>query len=104
MGWVYLLVAIGSEVLATSLLRSTHGFSRLLPSLACTAGYVASVVLLSLAVRRIEVGTAYAVWAGLGTVTIVLIAALFLQEPVTVAKVAGVLLVVAGVVLLNVSG
>ena len=104
MGWVYLIVAIACEVVATSLIKSTHGFSRLLPSLVCAAGYAASIALLALAVRHIEVGTAYAVWAGLGTVTVVVIAALFLDEPVTLLKASGVALVVVGVVLLNLSG
>jgi small multidrug resistance pump len=103
-GWVYLVGAILLEVAATSLIKSTHGFSRLLPSLACAAGYAASIVLLSQAVRRIDVGTAYAIWAGLGTVTVVVVAALFLSEPLTVLKATGVALVVAGVVVLNLSG
>lgn len=104
MGWVYLVAAICFEVAATSLIKSTHGFSRLLPSLACAAGYAASIGLLSFAVRRIEVGTAYAVWSGLGTVLVVSVASLFLHEPVTLVKATGVALVVAGVVLLNLSG
>jgi small multidrug resistance pump len=98
------VVAICCEVAATSLIKSTHGFTRLVPSLACAVGYTASIVLLSQAVRRIEVGTAYAVWAGLGTVIVVVIAAVFLHEPVTLVKASGVALVVVGVVLLNLSG
>jgi small multidrug resistance pump len=103
MGWICLVVAIGFEVVATSLLKATHGFTRLLPSAGCAAGYAAAILLMSLAVRRIAVGTAYAVWSGLGTVTIVAIAAVFLHEPVTLTKSLGILLVVGGVVLLNLS-
>jgi small multidrug resistance pump len=103
MGYLFLLAAIASEVLATSLLKSTHAFTRLWPSLGCAAGYALSIALLAQAVKRIEVGTAYALWAGLGTVTIVVIAAVFLQEPLTLVKSLGILLVVGGVVLLNLS-
>lgn len=104
MGWICLVVAIAFEVVATSLLKATHGFTRLLPSLASAAGYAAAIVLMSFAVRRISVGTAYAIWSGLGTVTIVGIGAVFLHEPVTPVKSLGILLVVGGVLVLNLSG
>jgi small multidrug resistance pump len=104
LGYVYLLAAIGCEVVATSLVKATAAFTRLWPSLGCLAGYALSIALLAHAVRRIEVGTAYALWAGLGTVTIVLIGATFLNEPLTLVKSVGILLVVGGVVLLNLSG
>ncbi|MBT2233294.1 multidrug efflux SMR transporter [Nonomuraea sp. NEAU-A123] len=105
MMYVFLALAIAGEVLATSLLKSTEGFTRLWPSLACLAGYAASFYMLTQALMRgMQVGIAYAVWAGLGTTLIVTIGVLFLHEPLTAAKVAGVALVVAGVVTLNLAG
>lgn len=105
MTYLLLAVAIVAEVAGTSLLKATEGFSRLLPTLGCVAGYLLSIVALSAAVQRgLDVGIGYAVWAGLGTTLIVVIGALYLDEPLTPAKVAGVVLVIAGVVVLNLSG
>src|SRR4051794_10168091 len=101
MGYVYLLGAIALEVLGTSLLRSTESFTRLWPSIGCALCYVASVAGLAAAVRSVEVGTAYAIWAGLGTALVVGIATLFLNEPLTWVKTVGLALIVSGVVTLN---
>ncbi|MBN6051529.1 multidrug efflux SMR transporter [Nonomuraea sp. RK-328] len=105
MMYVFLALAIVAEVLATSLLKTTEGFTRLWPTLGCLAGYGTAFLLLTQALERgMQVGVAYAVWSGLGTTLIVIIGMLFLGEPLTVAKVAGVALVVAGVVTLNLAG
>lgn len=105
MAYLFLTGAILVEVLATSLIKSTEGFTRLWPTLGCLAGYAAALVLLAQAIERgMQVGIGYAVWAALGTTLIVVIGVLFLNEPLTAAKVAGVALVVAGVVTLNLSG
>ncbi len=104
MGWVYLGIAIAAEVLGTSLLKATHGFTRLWPSVGCIAGYVIGFVGLAFAVRTLPIGLAYAVWAGLGTVAIVTIGVIAFGEGISVLKVAGVALVIAGVGLLNLGG
>lgn len=104
MGYVFLLGAIALEVLGTSLLRSTDSFTRLWPSVGCALCYVGSVAGLAAAVRSVEVGTAYAIWAGLGTALVVGIATLFLDEPLTLVKTVGLVLIVSGVVTLNVGG
>jgi small multidrug resistance pump len=102
--YVFLLAAIAAEVFATSTLKSTDGFTRLWPTVACITGYVVSFAALSQAVKTVPVGVAYALWSGLGTAAIVAIGAIFLNEPVTLVKVAGISLIVAGVVILNVGG
>lgn len=103
--YVFLALAIAAEVLATSLLKYTEGFTRLWPTLACLAVYGASFYLIAQALTRgMQVGIAYAIWAGLGTTLIVVIGVLFLHEPLGAAKIAGVALVVAGVVTLNLAG
>ncbi|MEH1127776.1 DMT family transporter [Micromonospora sp. CPCC 206061] len=104
MPYVFLIAAIAFEVFATSMLKSTEGFSRLWPTVACLAGYTVSFLALSQAVKEVPVGVAYAVWSGLGTAAIVAIGAAFLGEPITLVKVAGIGLIVAGVVILNLGG
>jgi small multidrug resistance pump len=103
--YVFLGLAIVSEVLGTSLLKATAGFSRLWPTTACLGCYVVSFLALALAIQRgLNVGIGYAVWSGLGTTLIVLIGALYLNEPITALKIFGVVLVIAGVAVLNLGG
>jgi small multidrug resistance pump len=104
MAYLYLFAAIAAEVFATSTIKSTDGFTRLWPTLACLAGYIISFIALSQAVKGVQVGIAYAIWSGLGTAAIVAIGAAFLGEPITVTKVTGMALIIAGVVTLNLSG
>lgn len=103
--YVFLLGAIVAEVIATSLLKSTEGFSRLWPTVICLTGYAVSFAFLALSIARgMQTDVAYALWSAIGTALIVLIAVLFLGSPVSVAKVVGVGLIIVGVVTLNLSG
>ncbi|WP_084187716.1 DMT family transporter [Mycobacterium paraffinicum] len=105
MTYVFLLCAIVAEVIATSLLKSTEGFTRLWPTVICLTGYAVSFALLAVSIARgMQTDVAYALWSAIGTALIVLIAVLFLGSPVSVAKVVGVGLIIAGVVTLNLSG
>ncbi|WP_049567822.1 DMT family transporter [Nonomuraea sp. SBT364] len=105
MAYLFLALAICAEVLATSLLRTTEGFTRLWPTIGCLATYGVSFYMLTQALTRgLGVGFSYAVWSGLGTTLIVVVGVLFLNEPLNAAKVAGVALVVAGVVTLQLGG
>ncbi|BCY07888.1 multidrug efflux SMR transporter [Actinoplanes sp. L3-i22] len=105
MPYVLLALAIACELLATSLMKATDGFSRLWPTVAVLAGYVISFIALSQAIKGgIQVGIAYAIWSAVGTAAIIVIGALFLDEPVTLAKVGGIVLIIAGVVMLNLTG
>ena len=103
---VYLLlsVAIAAEVLATSALPRTAGFTLLLPSVVVVAGYGFAAFLLAHVVKSMPVGVAYAIWAGVGTLTVVAVGATFLGQPVSTWQAAGILLIVAGVVLVNLGG
>lgn len=104
MAYMFLVAAIAAEILATSLMKATEGFTRLWPTLACVVLYAISLVLLSQAVKGVSVGVAYALWSAVGTAAIVAIGAAFLGEPITVIKVAGISLIIAGVVTLNLGG
>jgi len=99
-----LLAAISVEVAATAALSRTEGFTNPGWSVFAAAGYVACAWLLALVVTRMQVSVAYAVWAGLGTASVALIGFLWLGESMDVAKAGGIGLIVAGVVLLNLSG
>lgn len=104
MAFVLLVAAIAAEIVGTSLLKTTDGFTRLWPTLGCMAAYLASAAALAQAVKSIPISIAYALWSGLGTAAIVAIAILFFHEPLTMVKAFGLILVVAGVVLLNLDG
>ena len=104
MAYVFLLGAIAAEIVATSLMKATDGFTRLWPTVAALTGYALSLVLLAQAVKGVSVGVAYALWSALGTAAIVAIGAAFLGEPITVVKVVGISLIIAGVVTLNLGG
>ena len=104
MAYIMLITAIGLEVLGTSLLPSTQGFTRIGPSVICLATYAVVFVLLGRIVEHLPVSVVYATWSGLGIAAIMLIGATFLGEPLSPAKVAGATLIIGGVVVLNVAG
>ena len=101
---ILLALAISSEVAATISLRASHGFSELVPSVIVVAGYATSFFLLSLVLKEMSVGTTYAIWAGAGTAAIALIGIVALGEPATALKLASIVLIIAGVIGLNLSG
>ncbi|MEU0550469.1 multidrug efflux SMR transporter [Micromonospora sp. NPDC005979] len=104
MAYVLLGIAILAEVVATSLIKSTAGFTRVWPTLGCLTGYALAFLLLAQAVKEIPVGVAYALWSGLGTAAIVAIGAVFLGESVGPVKLVGIALIIAGVVIVNLTG
>lgn len=100
--WLYLLIAIVSEVIGTSALKVSDGFTRLVPSCVVVVGYGMAFYFFSLALKTIPVGVAYAIWSGVGTSLIVLISWLFMHQRLDIPAIAGVLLIVLGVVIINV--
>jgi quaternary ammonium compound-resistance protein SugE len=103
MAWVLLVIAGLCEVAWAIGLKYTEGFTRFVPSAATVAAMVVSVVLLGLAMRTLPVGTAYAVWTGIGAVGTVALGIVLFGEPATVARLACVGLIVAGIVGLKVT-
>lgn len=99
--WIYLSVAITSEVIATSALKASDGFSRLWPSLVVVAGYAAAFYFLSLTLRTMPIGLVYAIWSGAGVALIALIAWVFFGQQLDFPTIAGILLIVAGVFVIN---
>lgn len=100
--WIFLSVAIVSEVTATSALKASNEFSRLWPSLVVVVGYAAAFYFLSLTLRTIPVGVVYAIWSGVGVALIALVAWLFFGQALDIPAIIGLLLIVAGVVVINV--
>ncbi|WP_406001568.1 DMT family transporter [Streptomyces sp. NBC_00829] len=104
MGYGLLAAAIAAEVAGTTAMKYSEGFTRLWPSLLTVAGYVLAFTLLAQTLKTLSVGTAYAIWAGVGTAAIAAIGMLFLGESASPVKLAGIALVIAGVIVLNVGG
>ncbi|HUG99442.1 MAG TPA: SMR family transporter [Gammaproteobacteria bacterium] len=100
--WLYLSIAIVAEVVGTSFLKSSDGFTRLTPSLAVVASYTIAFYFLSLTLRTMPVGIAYAVWAGAGMALIALIGWAVFGQVLDTAAIVGIGLIVAGVAVLNV--
>ncbi len=99
--YAYLLVAIALEVIATSALKATEGFTRLWPSLVTLIGYGISFYFLSLTLRTIPVGIVYAVWSGAGVVLIAAIGWVYYRQSLDAAALIGLGLIVAGVLVVN---
>ncbi|EIL98369.1 multidrug efflux SMR transporter [Rhodanobacter sp. 115] len=99
--WLSLTIAIIAEVIGTSALKASEGFSRPWPSVLVVVGYAAAFYFLSLTLRRIPIGIAYAVWAGAGTVLITVIGAVVFRQKIDLAGGIGIGLIVAGVLVLN---
>ncbi len=100
--WILLSMAIVSEVIATSCLKSAEGFTRLWPSLVVVVGYLLAFYFLSLTLKTIPVGVAYAIWSGVGVILIALSGWLFLGQSLDIPAVIGLTLIVAGVMVINV--
>jgi small multidrug resistance pump len=100
--YAYLFVAIVAEVIATSFLKGSEGFTRLWPTLASVVGYVIAFFFLSLTLRTIPTGIAYAIWSGVGIVLISLVGWLWFGQKLDGPAIAGLGLIIAGVVVVNV--
>jgi small multidrug resistance pump len=99
--WLYLALAICSEVVATSFLKTSDGFSRLGPSLIVMVGYGVSFYFLSLTLKAIPLGIAYAVWSGVGLVLISIVGSLYHHQHLDMPAVAGIGLIMVGVLVIN---
>ncbi|WP_234264058.1 SMR family transporter [Hydrogenophaga sp. NFH-34] len=100
-GWLALGIAIVAEVVGTSALKASEGFTRLWPSVLVVAGYAVAFYCLSLVLRTIPVGVAYAIWSGLGIVLITVVAFVLYGQKIDLAGLIGMGLIVAGVLVLN---
>src|SRR5690554_4928558 len=102
MNWLFLTLAIGAEVVATTALKTSDGFTRLGPAALAAAGYAVAFYFLALTLRTIPVGVAYAIWSGVGIVAITVIGYIRFRQHLDLAALIGIALIVVGVIVLQV--
>jgi small multidrug resistance pump len=98
---IILFLAVLSEVIATTSLKFSEGFTKLGPSIVVVLGYGASFYLLSLSLKVMPIGLVYAIWSGIGIVLTVIIGMVFWREPLDWARGLGIFLILCGVLVIN---
>ena len=104
MSYLYLAIAIIGELIGTSMLKASEGFSKLFPTIGVIIAFVGSFFFLSIAMKTIPLNTAYAIWSGIGIVATTIISVLIWKEKINVASVTGIVFILIGVVILNLFG
>ncbi len=103
-GYGFLTLAIVLEIFSTSMLKSSEGFSKILPSIIFVVGMSASFYSLSQALLHVPLSIAYAIWSGVGTALTAMVAMLVWKEPINAYTAMGIVFVIIGVILLNLKG
>lgn len=101
MNYIYLVIAIVAEVVGTSFMKQADGFTKLVPSLICVAAYIVAFYFLSLTLKTIPTGIAYAIWSGVGIVLIAAVAWVFQGQKLDAPAILGMGLIISGVVVMN---
>jgi len=102
MAYIYLLIAIIAEVVGTSALKASDGFTKWIPNVIIVIGYGLAFYFLSLVLRSIPVGVAYAIWSGLGIVLISLVGYAYFKQPLDLPAIIGIVLIISGAILINI--
>lgn len=100
-GYLWLAAAILSEIIATTALKFTDGFTRLAPSIIVAIGYAAAFYALSHSLKTVPLGMAYAIWSGVGTAAVAVIGWLFLQQALNGTAIVGIILIIVGVIVVK---
>ncbi|MED4207606.1 quaternary ammonium compound efflux SMR transporter QacH [Neobacillus mesonae] len=104
MSYLYLMLAIIGELIGSSLLKASEGFSKLYPTIGVVIAFIGCFFFLSLSLKTIPLNTAYAIWSGLGLVFTTVISVLIWKEKINMASITGIILILIGVIILNVFG
>ena len=104
MHWLYLTLAILSEVAGTTCMKLSAGFTKSWPSLLMWLFYGVCFYFLTLSLKKVDVSIAYAIWSGVGTALIATLGVLYFREPMSILKFVGLAAIIGGVVALNISG
>jgi small multidrug resistance pump len=104
MHWLYLILAILFEVAGTTCMKLSDGLTKWLPAALMALFYCACFLFLALALKKIDVSLAYAIWAGIGVALISAIGVLYFREPLTTLKIVGTIAIIGGVIALNLAG
>lgn len=99
--WIILFISIAAETFATSMIKASDGFTRLIPSLCVVAGYAISFWGLSQVVKVMNLGVAYAIWAGLGICLVSLLSWLLFQQKIDLPAIIGITMIISGVVVIQ---
>ncbi len=102
MKYFYLMIAIISEVIATSSLKASEGFTKLWPSVAIIAGYASAFYFLSMTVKVMPVGISYALWSGIGIILVTIAGIILYKQIPDIPAILGMLLIMAGVLVINI--
>lgn len=102
MHWLFLFIAIVAEIIGTTALKMSNGFTRFMPATITGISYMVAFYFLALTLKTLSVGIAYAIWSGIGVAAIALIGFWFFKQPLDTAGVIGIGLIIAGVIVLNV--
>ncbi|WP_139492761.1 DMT family transporter [Brevibacillus dissolubilis] len=103
MSWFYLILGICAEIIGTTSMKLSQGFTKLYPSIAIFVFYGLSLSLVTLSLKKIDISVAYAIWSGVGTATIALVGLFFFKEQLSLLKICSIVLIVLGVVGLNIA-
>lgn len=104
MAWVLLAIAIIAEIAGTLLLKASAGFTKFWPSVGVVVGYATAFTLLSLVLKKIDVGITYAVWSAFGIVGAAVGGLLFFEQSLSKMAILGMVIIVVGVVVMNIGG
>ncbi len=102
--WLFLILAIVFEVCGTTSMKLSEGFKKITPSILIFIFYGISFVSITMALKKIDVSIAYAIWSGLGTLAVALIGMVYFKEPASFLKIISIILIILGVIGLNLSG
>ncbi|WP_338433422.1 multidrug efflux SMR transporter [Clostridium tyrobutyricum] len=104
MYWLFLFLAIVLELIGTSLMKISNGLTKLIPSLGMFIAYFLCFSIFSLALKKIDVSIAYAIWSGVGITLISILGVLFFKESMNITKIISIILIITGIIGLNLSG
>ncbi len=104
MYWLFLALAVFFEIIATTLLKLSTGFTKPLPAAGTLIGYILCFTFFSMALKKIDLGVAYAIWGAVGITVMTVIGILFFKESISLIKVISIVFIVLGVIGLNLSG
>lgn len=99
--FIFLIIAIIGEVVATTALKLSEGFTKLIPSIVVTLGYGVAFYFLSLSLKTISIGTAYAIWSGVGIVLTIAVGVFLWRESLDIARIIGSTLIISGILIIN---
>ncbi len=102
--WIYLMLAVILEAAGTIYMKFSDGFTKMVPSILMLIFYGISFLFLNLAIKKLDVSTAYAIFSGLGIALVAIGGIFFFKDPITIFKVTAIFLIVMGVIILNFTG